>query len=95
MELQQIVERYAEAIVLVDDAVTTSGANARTGEVYLPGFLSMDEEPAVAAIDAEWETLYPGERQVHATGVRYPGLPGSAKCDHVLTTDGLTLGQDE
>ena len=93
--MQTIVERYAEAIVLVDDAVTSSGANARTGEVYLPGFLSMNEEPAVAAIDYEWEMLYPGERQAHRMGIRYPGLPGSAKCDHVLTTDGLSPAEDE
>lgn len=95
VELQQIVERYAEAITAVDGSVLSSGANRRTGEVYLPGFLSMNEEPAIAAIDLEWETLHPGERQTHRMGVRYPDLEATAKCDHVFTTDGNTLTEDE
>lgn len=86
MDLQTIVERYAEAIEYVDREHTGVGANARTGIPYLPGFKSLNEEPAVAAIDAAWEVLHPDERQVHRVCVRYPGI-ATAKCDHVITTD--------
>lgn len=95
VELQQIVERYAEAIRLVDGAnQATPGVNARTGAVYRNGFKSLSEQAAVEAIDDAWEVLHPNERQTHATSVRYPGLRSTAKCDHVLTTDGQT-GEDE
>ncbi len=89
MELQLIVERYAEAIEHVDANIAISGANTRTGVVYQLGFKSLNEEPAVDAIDDAWEQLHPGERQAHLMKVRYPGLPATAKLDHVITTDGL------
>ncbi len=95
MELQQVVERYAEAIEHVDVMNTHAGANARTGVVYQAGFKSLNEEPALEAIDAAWELLHPGERQVHRVAVRYPDLPATAKCDHVVTTDGLTAPENE
>ncbi len=95
MELQAVVERYAEAIEHVDATTTQAGANARTGVVYQAGFKSLNEEPALEAIDAAWEVLHPGERQVHRVSVQYPGLPATAKCDHVVTTDGLVLGEED
>jgi hypothetical protein len=96
VELQQIVERYAESIERVDATVQTSGANlTRTGAVYQVGFKSMNEEPSMDAIDDAWEILHPGERQVHKMKVQYPDLPATAKVDHVLTTDGAGHEQDE
>ena len=95
VELQQIVERYAEAITNVDSTTVGSHFNARTGAFYLPGFKSLNEEPAVDAIDAAWEALHPGERQVHLMSVRYPGLSATAKCDHIITTDGLNVGEQD
>jgi hypothetical protein len=95
VELQQVVERYAEAIEYVDEHHTVVGANARTGVVYQVGFKSMNEEPAVAAMDAAWETLHPGERQVHRVTVQYPNLPATAKCDHVITTDGAAFAEED
>jgi hypothetical protein len=96
VDLQQIVERYAEAIERVDATVQTSSANTtRTGEVYQVGFKSMNEEPALEAIDQAWEILHPGERWVHRLGVRYPNLPSTAKVDHVITTDGPGHDRDE
>jgi hypothetical protein len=98
VELQQIVERYAEAIELVDATTAVAKTNKRTGVIYQVGFKSIDEEPAVAAIDHSWEQTHPGERQVHRLTVTYPQIPGkprlpsSAKVDHVITTDGA---QDE
>lgn len=89
MELQQIVERYAEAIQHVDATIAESGANTRTGVIYQLGFKSLNEEPAVDAIDDAWEHLHPGERQVHMMKVRYPDLPATAKVDHVISTDGI------
>lgn len=91
VDLQQIVERYAEAIEKVDADNMSAGANARTGVVYQAGFKSLNEEPALEAMDAAWEVLHPGERQVHRVSVQYPRLPSTAKCDHVITTDGNPL----
>lgn len=87
MELQQIVDRYAEAITYVDGTSTEAGVNRRTGVTYQVGFKSLDELPAVQAIDAAWESLHPGERRVHQTCVPYPDVARAA-CDHVVTTDG-------
>ena len=95
VELQQIVERYARAIEHVDATIATSGVNTRTGVIYQLGFKALNEEPAVDAIDDAWEHLHPGERQVHRMKVRYPGLPATAKVDHVITTDGLSQTEDE
>jgi hypothetical protein len=95
VELQQVVERYAEAIEHVDAKIATSGVNTRTGVIYHLGFKSLNEEPAIDAIDDAWETLYPGERQVHRMKDRYPKLPATAKVDHVFTTDGPGQAADE
>jgi hypothetical protein len=97
VELQQIVERYAEAIEHVDANSTHQGANRRTGELYLQGWHTIDEEPAVDALDAAWEALHPGERQVHLMKIRYPDRRVSSRTalDHVFTTDGLGMEQDE
>lgn len=91
MELQQIVDRYALAIERVDATVATSGVNTRTGVVYQPGFKSLNEEPALDAIDEAWELLHPGERQIHVMKVRYPDLSATTKVDHVITTDGVEI----
>jgi hypothetical protein len=87
VELQTITERYAEAIADADATVANVVVNARTGTPYLPGFKSLGEGAALDVIDAVWERLHPGERQLHRTSVPYPGV-ARAKCDHVLTTDG-------
>lgn len=89
MELQEIAERYAEAIEYVDETMSESGVNPRTGTAYQLGFKSLNEEPAVNAIDAAWEILHPGERTTHRVRVNYPELPAAAKIDHVFTTDGV------
>lgn len=89
MELQEVVDRYARAIEHVDATIAQTGANTRTGVVYMPGFKSLNEEPAIDAIDDAWEHLHPKERQVHRVKVNYPSLPATAKIDHVITTDGL------
>jgi hypothetical protein len=94
VELQQIAERYAEAIAHADARVANVRVNTRTGAPYLPGFKSLDESSAMGVIDKVWEELHPGERHVHRTGVPYPGLRRTA-CDHVLSTDSLGHEADE
>ena len=95
MDLQEIVERYARAIEHVDANIETSGVNTRTGVIYRPGFKTLNEEPAVDALDDAWEHLYPGERTHRAMKIRYPDLPATAKVDHVISTDGLLDGEHE
>jgi len=97
VELQQIVERYAEAIQHVDATTQAVGQNRRTGSAYLPGFKTLDEEPAMRAIDDAWEHLHPGERRVHRLSVKYPttAVPATTKLDHVLTTDGAGKAEEE
>lgn len=86
MELQEIVFRYARAIEYVDEHTEIVNANARTGEIYQPGFKALDEAPAVEAIDDAWEILFPRERGYRDLGVPYPKVSRAA-LDHVFTTD--------
>lgn len=94
MELQQIVDRYAEAIAYIDvTGAVVAGVNPRTKLPYRPGFKALKEGVAVAAIDDAWEHLHPGERRRHRVGVRYPAVRGTA-CDHVFTTDAVDDGDE-
>lgn len=91
MELQQIVDRYAESLAHVDATTTVVGVNARTKVTYQPGIEPMTESVVVPLLDEAWEHLYPGERHHSVTEVRYPTkeVPSTTKLDHVFTTDGL------
>ncbi len=96
MELQQIVERYAEALAHVDATTTVIGANPRTKQAYQPGIEPMTESVVVPLLDGAWEELHPGERHLRRTEVKYPAKEVSlrTKLDHIFTTDGL-LGEPE
>lgn len=61
MELQQIVNRYAECLEHVDATTTFVGVNRRTGETYQPGVPAMTESAVVPLLDDAWEVLYPRE----------------------------------
>lgn len=91
VELQQIVERYADALAHVDATTTVVGTNARTKAHYQPGIQPMTESVVVPLIDDAWEHLHSGERQFRQTEVHYPttDVPSTTKLDHILTTDGL------
>lgn len=91
MELQQIVDRYAEALAYVDATTTVIGVNARTKVQYQPGIQPMTESVVVPLMDDAWEHLYPGERNFRDTEVSYPAkeVPSTTKLDHIMTTDGL------
>jgi len=94
MELQQVADRYAEAIEEVDLKVNRAGVNSRTGIAYWPGFKSLKEARAVQMIDEAWSSLHPGEMSSHRTSVSYPHVQG-ASCDHVVTTDDPNQDADE
>ncbi|CAN7171649.1 hypothetical protein LJR027_000222 [Terrabacter sp. LjRoot27] len=97
MELQQIVERYAEAMEYIDLETDVVRANPRTGEVYHTSFKTLPETKAVDAIDAMWSQLHPDELLTPPTsriGVKYPKVK-FAKCDHVFSTDTLIDPQEE
>lgn len=88
VELQQVVERYAEAFAYVDANTIIQKANRRTGELYHLGLPSLGEEDALEQADMAWESLYRGELLEpwgSRTGVRYPTIPRAA-CDHVFST---------
>ncbi|MDO7868176.1 hypothetical protein [Nocardioides jiangxiensis] len=97
MELQDIVNRYAEAAEYIDLETDVERANPRTGEVYHVSFKSLAETKAVDAIDAMWALLHPGELITPAderVGVKYPKV-ARAKCDHVFTVDATDDGSAE
>lgn len=89
MELQHIVDRYAEALAHVD-ATTTVVATWRNAGTrpYQPGIQPMVEEVVVPLMDEAWEQLHAGEREIHLTEVRYPTteVPSSAKVDHIISS---------
>lgn len=90
MELQLILERYAEAIETIDANPPTPQNNRRTGSSYRPGFVSIGEIAAVHAVDATWALLHPHELVRHQCEVPYPILTKqhgrSATADHVFST---------
>lgn len=88
MELQQVVERYAEALAEVDRTSNIANVNRRTGETYRPGIKTMRESQVVQAVDTAWLLSHPGEflpQSVRRLGVPYTGVP-RAQCDHVFST---------
>ncbi len=88
MELQTVVERYAEALAYVDAHTTTQKGNRRTGVAYHQGLHSLGELDAVREADAAWGVLHPDEL-LGPVGTRigfpYPTL-SRTKCDHVFST---------
>jgi len=97
VELQQIVERYAECMEHVDETTAASGVNRRTGQTYQPGIQPLTESVVVPLLEGAWEDLYPSERNFSETEVNYPTdeVPSTTKLDHVFTTDGLLEEQPE
>lgn len=89
MELQQILDRYVEAITYVDHNTEILRANPRTGVIYQTSFKALAETHAVDGMDAAWEELHPGELLTPRdarVGIKYPDL-SRAKCDHVFSTE--------
>lgn len=92
VELQQIVDRYAEALAHVDATTTVVGTWRNAGKIpYQPGIQPMVEEVVVPLLDEAWEALHPDERAVHLTELPYPTkeVPSSTKLDHIISSDGF------
>ena len=90
MELQGIINRYAEGLQAVDAEVADVKANQRTGEVYLPGLKTLSEARAIELLDAWWWRSYPDDftsKNGHRIQVPYPSNQRN-KCDQVVTTEG-------
>lgn len=88
VDIQGIVDRYAEGLAAVDALNLPPRANQRTGEIYLPGLKSMREVDVVAQLDAWWGQVHPDDFIDHDIQVRYPNDP-RAKCDQIITTEGV------
>lgn len=97
MDLQTIVERYAECLEYVDAHTTTTRTNQRSRRRYLPGLLSLGEKVALSEVDQAWEALYTNElvtpsnpprsrREPGRVAFPYPNVPRTT-CDHVFSTD--------
>ena len=90
MELNELMGRFAEGLVEVDKNTSHISANARTGEVYLPGVKTMAEPKFVEELTDWWQAKY--AEDFNPVGslqreVPYVGIP-RAKCDITLSTDG-------
>lgn len=98
MELQLIVERYAQALAHVDTTTTIIASSRNRGIVfYQPGIQPMQEEVVVPEVDAAWEQLHPGELLLRQTECDYPSsqVPGNPKLDHVFETEAVPYAQRE
>lgn len=93
MELQTIVDRYAEGLAAVDLSTTIQKRNQKTGDPYPVSVKSLNEREAVLEVDRWWATNYPGDftphPNMHVVPYAYPALP-RAEADHAFTTDSAT-----
>jgi hypothetical protein len=90
LELSELIDRFAAGLVQVDANTKHVSANARTGEVYLPGVKTMSEPKFVEELTDWWQAAHPSD--FNPVGnlrreVPYVGIP-RAKCDITLSTDG-------
>jgi hypothetical protein len=93
VELQGIVDRYAEGLAAIDALNYDSGSNPRTGEPYLPGLMTLSEQRAVELLDAWWWAEHPDDfvsPSAHRIQVPYPRSPRN-KCDQIITTSGTEV----
>ena len=90
MELEHIVDRFAEGLKFVDLNSLYIGSNQRTGATYLPGVPTMPEINVSKEVLAWWVTTYPDDfspSNAQQTEVSYKDIP-RAKCDIVFSSDG-------
>ena len=97
MELQTIIERFAEGLKAVDASTQTNTRNDRTGEDYIKGVKTLREKSFVEELVKWWLETYPSDFQPEnaiAREVDYVGIP-RAKCDLVFSSDGSPLSTPE
>lgn len=90
MELEKIVDRFAEGLEYVDHNSTYVGVNQRTGATYLPGVPTMPEINVSKEVLTWWVATYPSDfipNDAYRTEVPYPRIL-RAKCDIVFSSDG-------
>ena len=90
MELELIVDRFAEGLKYVDQNSAYIGSNQRTKSTYLPGVPTMPEINVSKEVLKWWVAAYPSDflpSNAYQTEVPYPEIP-RAKCDIVFSSDG-------
>ena len=93
--MKQIVERFAEGIVEVDNKIDNHKVNFKREQTYAPGAKTLGEADLVQAVADWWVSQYPHDFNSSsdyylAREVKYPKL-SRAKCDLVLSTDGSPM----
>ena len=97
MDLDAITSRIAEGISAVDESTISLRANARTGEIYLPGAKTLTEVELVRELTAWWHTCYPNDFRPDSDIVveyPYPNL-SRANCDLVFTSESHSSDEPE
>ena len=97
MEFRQILERFAEGLVVVDASTTHESANQRSGEIYLPGVKTLREPRFVEELLNWWRGAHPSDfnpRDASEREVPYPEV-SRASCDLAFSTDGSPLAKPE
>lgn len=97
MELDQILDRFAEGLVAVDFSTTHISSNQRTGEIYLPGVKTLREPKFVEELVNWWKTTYPNDFMPEGAierEVPYPDVV-RASCDLTFSSDGSPLQTPE
>jgi hypothetical protein len=97
MDLETILNRFAEGLVAVDASTMHSSANQRTGEIYLPGVKTLREPIFVGELVSWWKEKYPRDFNPEngvRTEVPYTDV-ARAKCDLVFSSDGSSLDNPE
>ena len=97
MELQNLIDRFVQGLEYVDANTSFSTANARTGEIYLPGVKTLTERQFIKELVDWWKENNRSDFDPLGsieTEVPYVGIE-RAKCDLVLTTDGNSQNSPE
>ena len=97
MEIVDILKRFSEGLLYVDQHTTHQSANQRSGEFYLPGVKTLRESQFVKELSDWWLTEH--REDFNPTGaiyreVAYRNIP-RAKCDLQLSTDGSSSSKPE
>jgi hypothetical protein len=97
LELRNILERFSEGLVKIDEKTKHVSSNQRTGEIYLPGVKTMSEPKFVEEFLTWWLSSHANDFNPPNAAERevpYEGIP-RAKCDLILSTDGSSLSNPE
>lgn len=99
MDLQQIVDRFAEGIAQVDLGIQNQKHNFLRGKSYSSGVKTLGERDLVEEVSNWWIRTYPSEfssssSYALAREVKYTSIP-YAKCDLVFSSDGSSMDLPE